>query len=267
MIKKRTVLITGAGSGLGKMAAISLARRGHKVYATALYEEEVNKLNDIARKNHLDIISFKLDIRLPKDRDKLNFISFDTLINNAAIGDSGSISEIHISRIKNVFDTNVFSNIEITKVAIKKFIKMGYGKIIFIGSLAGRVAIEFLAPYCMSKFSIEAIAECLRQELKKIEYANIKVKLIEPGAYATGFNKENYSKKYEWMKNSSYFKFRLDTLKYKEERTWNFIESKNFKSIIKKYVKAVEANNNKFRYSAPFIQYIFTKLRVLFGIS
>ena len=107
----------------------------------------------------------------------------------------------------------------------------------------------------------------LRQELKKIEYANIKVKLIEPGAYATGFNKENYLKKYEWMKNSSYFKFRLDTLKYKEERTWNFIESKNFKSIIKKYVKAVEANNNKFRYSAPFIQYIFTKLRVLFGIS
>lgn len=262
---KHTILITGSGSGLGKMSAIELAKRGHKVYATTLLESQSIQLNEIAKNENLNIISFKLDIRDKSDRKKLNKIDFDTLINNAAIGDSGSLSEIKISRIKNVFLTNVFSSLEITQIAIKKFIKKGFGKVIFVSSLAGRVAIEFLGPYCMSKSSIIAIAECLRKELKKIEYANIKVKLIEPGAYATGFNKENYEKKYKWMQKKSYFKFRLSNLKLKEEKIWNFIEAKNFKSIIKMYIRAVESNDAKFRYSAPFIQNLITKIRLLFS--
>lgn len=262
---KHTVLITGSGSGLGKMAAISLARRGHKVYATTLYNSQADELNKIAKSEGINLISFKLDIRNIDDRKKLYNIDFDTLINNAAIGDSGSLIEIKVSRIKNVFETNVFSNIEITQIAIEKFIKKGYGKVIFISSLAGRVAIGFLGPYCMSKFSIIAIAQCLRQELKKIEYANIKIKLIEPGAYDTSFNKLNYEKKYVWMQKKSYFRFRLSSLKLTEEKTWNFIQSKNFKSIISKYIKAVESENSRFRYSSPFIQDIITKIRMLFS--
>lgn len=259
-----TILITGSGSGLGKMAAIELAKRGHKVYATTLLEKQSKQLNEFAKSKNLDITSFKLDIRNKDDRKKLDKIDFDTLINNAAIGDSGSLAEIKISRIQNVFYTNVFSNLEITQIAIKKFINKGYGKIIFISSLAGRVAIEFLGPYCMSKFCIIAIAECLKKELKKLEYANIKVKLIEPGAYATGFNKENYEKKYTWMHKKSFFKFRLSNLKLREEKIWNFIEAKNFNSIIKQYIKAVESDNSKFRYSAPFLQNLITKIRLLF---
>ncbi len=177
-MKKHVIIITGSGSGLGKMAAIALAKRGHKVYATALYDEEVKTLNNFSKENNLDLISFKLDIRNKLDREQLNNIHYDTLINNAAIGDSGSISEVNVSRIKNVLETNVFSNIEITQLSINKFINQGYGKVIFISSLAGKVAIEFLGPYCISKFSIEAMAECLKKEIKKIEYADIKVKLI-----------------------------------------------------------------------------------------
>lgn len=257
-------MITGSGSGLGKMAAIELAKKGHLVYASTLYENEAQKLNEYAKQTKLNLISFKLDIRNKIDLQKLDNLDFDTLINNAAIGDSGSLAEVKIDRIRNVFNTNVFANLNITQLAIKKFIENKKGKIIFISSLAGKSAIKFLGPYCMSKFCIEAIAECLKKETKMLEYADIKIKLIEPGAYATGFNKENNEKKYEWMKNKSYFKFRINNLRKNEEKTWNFLESKNFKSIIKQYVKAVEDNNSKFRYSRPFLQNLATKIIMLF---
>ena len=209
-MKKRSIIITGAGSGLGKMAAITLAKRGHTVYATTQYENQVKDLKDIANENNLNIISFKLDILLEEDRLKLNEIEFDTLINNAAIGDSGSISEVNVDRIETVFNTNVFSNIKLTQIAIKKFIHQGFGKIIFLSSLAGRISIPFLGPYCSSKFAIEGFVTCLRAEMKKIPYSNIQIGIIEPGAYATGFNKENNEKKYTWMKRGSYFKYILE---------------------------------------------------------
>lgn len=265
ILKKHKILITGSGSGLGKMAAISLAKRGHIVYATTFYENQTQELNKYAKENNLNLTSFKLDIRDKSDLEKLNNIEYDTLINNAAIGDSGSLSEVNINRIKNVFNTNIFATLNITQLAIKKFIENKKGKVIFISSLSGRTAIKFLGPYCTTKFCLQGIAECLKKEMKMLEYADIKIKLIEPGAYATGFNKINTAKKYKWMEQKSYFKFRLDSLKENEEMTWNFLESKNFKPIIKQYVKAVEDNNYKFRYCRPFIQKLAIKILLLFS--
>lgn len=262
---KRKILITGSGSGLGKMAAIALARRGHKVYATTQYENQCEELNKIANKENLDLKSFKLDILLEEDRNKILNIDFDTLINNAAIGDSGSVSEIRVDRFENVFETNVFSSIKLTQIAIKKFISNKYGRIIFISSLAGRIPFPFLAPYCSSKFAIEGFVTCLKLEMKKIDYAKIEVGIIEPGAYATGFNKENNEKKYTWMKDNSYFKYKLNNLKYREEKLWNFMESKNFSSIIKQYIKAVEDKHLRYRYTAPKTQAIFIQLCRILG--
>lgn len=119
----KTVVITGAGSGLGKEAAIALARRGHKVYATTKYDIECEDLKNIAKNEGINLEPFKLDIRIDEDRNKLLDIDFDCLINNAAIGDSGSIAEVKVDRIENVFETNVFSNIKITQIAIKKCCK------------------------------------------------------------------------------------------------------------------------------------------------
>ena len=108
----KTVVITGAGSGLGREAAIALAKRGHKVIATTEYERQSKELNILAEDRNISLEAFKLDIRLEEDRNKLSGIDFDVLINNAAIGDSGSISDITVDRIENVFETNVFSNIK-----------------------------------------------------------------------------------------------------------------------------------------------------------
>ena len=260
----KKILITGSGTGLGYMVALELARRGHKIIATALYDEEVKKINEYAIKNNLDIKSFKLDITKEEDRNKILEYDFDVLINNAAIGDSGSICEIPIENFKNVFETNVYSNILITQTAFKKFVNKGIGRIIFISSLTGRVAMPFLAPYSSSKFAIEGMVEALRLETKLINDAKIDVCLIEPGAYATGFNSENNGKMYTWITENSYFYKNIAKIKKIQTKIWNLIESKNFKSIIKKYVRAVESKHLKFRYKAPLIQAIIVKLALLF---
>ena len=141
-------------------------------------------------------------------------------------------------------------------------------KIIFISSLAGIASAPFLAPYCCSKFAIESFVTSLRQELKLLKDKNvdIKIKMIEPGAYKTGFNEKMYKKKYDWMKNESYFKYKLKIIMQREEKLWDLIELNSFSSIIKKYIKAVESNSNKFKYSAPFYQTLFVKLYKIIGL-
>ncbi len=264
-MSNKKILITGSGTGLGSYAALELARRNHIVYATTKYDNEAEKLNKISIDQKLPLKAFKLDILNQGDIDILKNIDFNVLINNAAIGDSGSISEIDINRIKDVFETNVFGTINITQATIKKFISQKYGRIIFVSSLFGRIPYPFLSPYCASKFSIEAFATCLKKELKKLSNINIQTAIIEPGAYATGFNKENNEKKFEWMNKQSYFKHLIPEIRKKEEKVFNFIEHKNFSTIIKQYIKCVEDFKLKSRYTAPKSQAIFIQLARILG--
>lgn len=262
----KKVLITGAGSGLGKEAAIALAGRGHKVYATVHYEEEIEPLSNYVKKNNLNMEVFKLDILLEEDRNLVLDYDIDTFISNAAIGDSGSVAEIRIDRIKNVFETNVFANIQITQLVLKRMIEKNInGRLIFLSSLFGRISVPFLSPYCATKFALEAFVESLKGELKLLSHTNIEVALIEPGSYATGFNKINYEKKYTWMGTKSYFKDNYTNLKKKEDKIWETIELKKYDSIIDKYIRAVEDKKLKFRYTAPMSQSIIVTLARIFG--
>ncbi len=139
------ILITGAGSGLGKASSIALARRGHKVYATTHRKSQAENLKDIALKENIskNIESFKLDITLKEDRDIVKNLDIDALINNAAIGDSGSASEVSIDKYKTVFETNVFSALGLTQAVFDNMIKKNEGRIIFLSSLSGRITIPF----------------------------------------------------------------------------------------------------------------------------
>ena len=79
-----------------------------------------------------------------------------------------------------MFETNVFSSIKLTQIAIKKFIEKKKGRVIFISSLFGRISYPFLSPYCASKFAIEAFASSLRKEMKDLDNTNIQIGIIEP---------------------------------------------------------------------------------------
>ena len=261
----KRVLITGAGTGIGRAAAIALSKRGHYVYATTHTEEQAISLNKIAKKKHLSLKSFKLDILSSIDRALVDHLKIDVLINNAAIGDSGSVSEVDVNRYRKTFETNVFSNIELTQRALKNMISNGSGRVIFISSLAGRIIIPFLSPYTATKFAIEAIATSLRKEMKELDQANIEVSIIEPGTYHTGFNQKNISKQFTWMKNKSYFKDKVKQLKFKQYKYFQLTELKCIKSIVKQYVNVVEDKYLKDRYIAPCYQGTFIQIKRILG--
>ena len=198
----KKIFITGAGSGLGKEAAIKLARRGHTVYASVHYSNQIDSLLEIAERENLKLSAFKLDILVSENRKLILDYDIDVFISNAAIGNSGSVADIDINKIKETFDTNVFANLHMVQLALKNMIEKNYGRIVILSSLVGRIPMPFLSPYCSTKFALEGFGTCLNQEMKllnKLSGTNIKISLIEPGAYATGFNKENNEKKYEWM--------------------------------------------------------------------
>lgn len=262
---KKILLITGAGSGLGKEAAIALAKRGHKVYATTQYLDQAAKMSQIAEKLNLDIVAFKLDVLSKKDREYVKNLKIDVLINNAAINDSGSLAEIDVDRIRKVYETNIFGPLELTQIVLESMIQKRKGRIVFVSSLFGILSPAFLSPYSSSKHAIEELVNSLRKELEELDNTYIDVCVIEPGAYYTGFNQEMVLKQFRWMKDKSYFKNKLEYLKKRQLLKFNLIEKLNLKPIVMQYVRAVEDTYCKRRYTRPYMQYIFSKIVQLFS--
>lgn len=255
-----TILITGAGSGIGRDTALELARRGHSVIASTQTHEQATELKKVAEKAGLKLMVEKLDILEPVDRARAEEWDVDVLVNNAGIGQSGPVAEIPLERVRANFETNVFSALALIQGLAKGMLKKGSGRIIIVGSLAGRVYVPYLGAYCMTKFALEAEAEALRFELKP---HNIHVSIIEPGPYATGFNERVAETKYEWFDENSLFASDAETIKKEEQKL--FSRQAPTGSIVKKIVQAIESPRPKFRYVAPLIFKILVKLLLCFG--
>jgi short-subunit dehydrogenase len=262
--RRRTILITGSGSGIGRDCAMALARRAHNVLASTHTESQAEHLREQAAVEGLPIEAFKLDITDEADLAKAEETSIDVLINNAAIGESGSLAEVPLDRVRSAFETNVFATLALNQLCLRGMIARRHGTVIFISSLAGRVAAPFLLPYAMTKFSLSAAADGLRQELKQLD-RNIHVSVVEPGAFHTGFNQRMIARKYEWMRQGSYFEDQLDTLKAREQRMFDLLELSSTAPIVRKIIQAAEADRPRFRYSAPWWQSTGVQLLRIFG--
>jgi len=247
-----TILITGCRGGIGLATALQLLKLGHKVYVTVHHQDSIDPVKKIIEPFGSNAVVEKLDITNSSDREKTLDWDIDVLINNAGIGDSGPLIEIDVSRIRDVFETDVVSTIALTQVVGKKMIAKKRGRIIIIGSMYGLSPTPFIAPYGMSKFAQEDLAYSLRQELKPF---GIYVVMINPGAYNTGFNKKNIDKKYEWLDNTSLYKNDMALIKKYENMLIN-LEVQNIEGIVKKVVKAAVATKPKKRYVAPWWQWV-----------
>ena len=182
---KKQVLITGSGTGIGRDTALRLAKRGHTVYATTHSEDQATSLNSLGTPG---VKAFKLDITDGSDRLRAAGLPIDVLINNAAVGQSGSLAEVPIERVRATFETNLFATLAFTQIVVAGMIERRQGTIIFISSLVGRVPAPFLMPYAMTKFALSAAADALRQELAELD-CGVHVSVVEPGAYHTGFTR------------------------------------------------------------------------------
>ncbi len=258
----KTILVTGAGTGIGLDTVRELAARGHRVIATTYSEEQAENLRKDLDKS---VQIFKLDITDAEDRNKIKDLDLDVLINNAALGDSGSLAEVDINRVRKIFEVNLFSTLELSQIAIRNMIINGGGTVIFISSIAGRVPFPFLMPYSMTKFALSAAAAGLREEMS-ILGKGINITVVEPGAFHTGFNQSMTDKKFEWMgKESLFSQEQIERLRKKEKREFRLFEEKTTKPIIRKITLAAEAKQPKLRYVAPWIQGFFVRLKRVFG--
>jgi short-subunit dehydrogenase len=192
----KTVLITGAGSGFGRMAASQLAARGHKVIAGVLNDEQKAEL--LKAEPKLNVV--KLDITSAKDVASIDGYDFDVFIANAAIGQTGPLSLIPLERLRAVFEVNVFATVAVTQRAALKLRKKRAGRIIVMSSIGGVRAGVGSGPYAMTKHAIQAFGTALRAELKMF---GVDVCTINPGPYATGFNDRMAKNPGEWFDRKS----------------------------------------------------------------
>jgi len=260
----KTVLITGARGGIGRATALALAKRGFRVLATVHQEASVDELLSYAKKHRVKLEVFKLDITDLLDVQRAGELPIDILINNAAIGESGSLAEIPIDRVRDNFETNVFATLKLTQAILPQMIQRDSGRIIFISSMAGRVPMAWWGSYSMTKYALSAAADILRQEIRLIT-KGVHVCVVEPGTYHTGFNQRVMATKYEWLNKLSYFKTIQEQLTSREMRLFSLMELKSCRSIVSQIIKAVSDRDPKLRYTSPCWQALGVSMLRIFG--
>ena len=182
------VLITGTSSGIGLATALTLGRAGHKVYATMRNPTKAPELGQTAAAEKLPIKISIMDVdsdssvkegieNIRKDAGQI-----DVLVNNAGVERSGSIEETPLAEFRAVMETNYFGVIRCVQAVAPEMRKRKSGCIINVSSVAGRISCTPMAPYTASKFALEALSECLAQEMKTF---NVRVALVEPGIIDT----------------------------------------------------------------------------------
>jgi NAD(P)-dependent dehydrogenase (short-subunit alcohol dehydrogenase family) len=184
-------LVTGASgtrSGIGMSTAITLARAGHTVIAAMRNPESAGELSSVVAAERLPVTILPLDVdddasvAQAFDRALKEYGYIDVLVNNAGIGGPGTVEETPLDSFRRIMETNYFGALRCIKAVLPGMVARRSGCIINISSVVGRIALSPQAPYAASKHALEALSECLAQEVKA---SNIRVALVEPGPIAT----------------------------------------------------------------------------------
>ena len=175
----KVILITGASSGIGFNTAKMLAEQGHKVYGAA---RRVEKIEPLAP---LGVVALKMDVTDQASMEAgVNAViaaegRIDVLINNAGYGYFGAIETVPMEDARRQVEVNVFGLAALTRLVLPYMRRQKSGRIINIASVAGKTVFRFGGWYHVSKYSVEALSDALRIELKPF---GIDVSIIEPGA-------------------------------------------------------------------------------------
>lgn len=185
----KTILITGASSGIGKATAAWFTKRGWNVVATMRNPDDGLELAGdttlVARLDLLDEQSIHAAVGQAEDR----FGGIDVLLNNAGYGAYGALEATPMEVIRRQFDVNVFGLIATTQAVLRGMRARKSGVIVNISSVGGRMCYPFGTLYHGSKWAVEGISEALHYELIPL---GIRVKLVEPGGVATDFGGRSF---------------------------------------------------------------------------
>jgi len=178
----RSVLVTGASSGIGNAAARYLAERGCRVYGTVRNEDAAAKLREIP-----NVTPLLLDVTKPREiADAVRTVTnaghgLYGLVNNAGLGELGMVSTWTDEELFHMFDVNVFGPFRMTN-AFLPLLVASKGRIVNIGSQGGMLSKSYYGPYTMTKHALESYTETLRVEL---ESYGVLASVVQPGGIAT----------------------------------------------------------------------------------
>ncbi|HET6244164.1 MAG: SDR family NAD(P)-dependent oxidoreductase [Bacteroidetes bacterium] len=204
----KTILITGATSGIGKATAEKFAQNNYNLIITGRRKERLLELENQLKKFPINIFSLEFDVRKPEQVKSAieslppHFRAIDILVNNAGLAAGlGTMDEGVIENWENMIDTNIKGLLYVSKHVMPLMIEKGKGHIINIGSIAGKEVYLKGNVYCATKHAVDAISKSMRIDLLPHK---IKVTNVNPGAVETEFSivrlngdKEKAAKVYE----------------------------------------------------------------------
>jgi NAD(P)-dependent dehydrogenase (short-subunit alcohol dehydrogenase family) len=184
MSVSKAVLITGCSSGIGWATAENLANVGWRVYATARKVEAIAPLEESGCKlMPLDVTDDESMVSAVEEVERREG-AVGALVNNAGYSQSGAVEAVPLDKIRRQFETNVFGLVRMCQLVLPGMRRQGYGRIVNVSSMGGKLTFPGGGYYHASKHAVEAISDALRFE---VEGFGVKVSVIEPGLIRTGF--------------------------------------------------------------------------------
>ncbi len=183
-----TILVTGASTGIGQEAALRMARKGHQVYAGLRNPPAGDDLREKIAAEDLPVSIVELDLVKPDtiEASVAQILAetgrIDALVNNAGIGAGQAVEMTPLETVREIFETNYFGTVSVLRAVTPVMRQQRSGRIVNVGSLAGRVPMGCHAHYSASKYAMEGLSESLAFELAEF---NVRVSVVEPGCVLT----------------------------------------------------------------------------------
>ena len=245
----KPILITGASGGIGEAAAVHLATKGFKVYAGARRKDKLEALSGLGQGR---IIPLLIDVTddgsvaealalIERNGDRLY-----GLINNAGVSVVGPSELVPLNEWRRQFETNVFGMISLIQAVAPQMRAAGEGRIVNIGSIAGRIVSPFMGPYAASKHAVEGLSDAFRRELRPY---GVKVSVIRPGFVNTSFGTQAQDGLSYYLETDGPYERQLSAFKAWHAKAHPTAESPHI--VAEKIYHALTAAHPHSRYTAP----------------
>lgn len=262
IVQNKSVLITGCSTGIGAAAALLLKARGWAVIPTARKDSDLDRLRDEGFDPlALDVSDADSVARVAETVLQRTGGQLGALVNNAGFGQSGALEDLDRAHLRYQFEVNVFGLQDLTNRFIPHFRQQGYGRIVHISSVVGRVSLPFLGCYSASKFAVEALADAQRVELHG---SGVGVLLIEPGPIITEFRRTAAKRAQETLTdatspNADFYQKEIQR-RVKQQKKVNWI-NKSPDAVAAKVIHALESPRPRRRYPVTIPAYVGAFMR------
>ena len=259
LVREKRVLVTGCSSGIGLATARMLRDRGWQVAPTARKDEDLDMLRGEGfTPIRLDVTDSASVKAATAETLKLFGGTIGGIVNNAGFGQAGAAEDLTRDAIRQQFEVNLFGALEVANQFIPVMRKQGWGRIVNVSSVLGRIVIPFYGSYCATKYAMEAMSDAMRVELWS---AGIGVILVEPGPIISEFRRNAAYRAKESLNLSdasfgSYYSHEIERRIRQQKKPDAFTRPPE--DVAVKIVRALESASPSRRYRVTIPAYLGT---------